>query len=237
MQRAFSRFLRSYRILYNIHLQNSNNNIIIKYVTAHLYKISHHMRFSCQKKTGKICSSDWHFLFLCGFGMQWRQLDHMQAIYTSLQADNHTKTSSLDFYRPDALSDAQPTASKHWRQIRIKLSRWELHWSNCNYTNCQLDHYDSRRLNCKSKFSEMENASSECGGPVLRSVGSVRRCWLGRWRCERWVALEDARAPCSDYSRSGAASWRSTGGEPSTSSTEPSPTSSSRVCQPRAARD
>ena len=29
---------------------------------------------------------------------------------TSLQTDNHTNTSSLDFYRPDALHDAQPTA-------------------------------------------------------------------------------------------------------------------------------
>ena len=37
-------------------------------------------------------------------------------ICTSLQTDNHTNTSSLNFYRPDALSDAQPTVSKHWRQ-------------------------------------------------------------------------------------------------------------------------
>ena len=30
-----------------------------------------------------------------------------------LQTDNHTNTSSLNFYRPDALPDAQPTVSKH----------------------------------------------------------------------------------------------------------------------------
>jgi len=47
------------------------------------------------------------------FGRQWRQLDHMQTICTSLQTDNHTNTSPLDFYRPDALPAAQPTASKH----------------------------------------------------------------------------------------------------------------------------
>jgi len=29
--------------------------------------------------------------------------------------DNHTSTSSLNFYRPDGLSDAQSTLSKHWR--------------------------------------------------------------------------------------------------------------------------
>ena len=32
-----------------------------------------------------------------GLGMQWHQLDHMQTICTSLQTDNHTNTSSLNF--------------------------------------------------------------------------------------------------------------------------------------------
>jgi len=50
-----------------------------------------------------------------GFGIQWHQLDHMQTICTSLQSDNHTSTSSLNFYRPRALPDAQATVSKHSR--------------------------------------------------------------------------------------------------------------------------
>jgi len=41
-------------------------------------------------------------------GWQWHQLDHMHTIYTSLQTDNHTNTSSLNFYRPTALPDALP---------------------------------------------------------------------------------------------------------------------------------
>ena len=45
--------------------------------------------------------------------MQWHQLDHMQTISTLFQTHNHTDTSSLNFYRPDALLDAQPTVSKH----------------------------------------------------------------------------------------------------------------------------
>jgi len=45
-------------------------------------------------------------------GWQWHQLDHLQAICTSLQRDNHTNILSLNFYRPDALPDAQPTVSK-----------------------------------------------------------------------------------------------------------------------------
>jgi len=46
-------------------------------------------------------------------GWQWHQLDHMQIICTSLETDNLASTSSLSFYRPDALPAAQPTASKH----------------------------------------------------------------------------------------------------------------------------
>ena len=44
-------------------------------------------------------------------------MDHKQTIYTSLQADNYTNTLSLIFYRPDALPDAKPTVSEHWRIV------------------------------------------------------------------------------------------------------------------------
>ena len=50
------------------------------------------------------------------WGWQWHQLDHMQTTCTSLQRDNRTSTSSANSYRPGALPDAQPTASKHCRQ-------------------------------------------------------------------------------------------------------------------------
>ena len=50
-----------------------------------------------------------------GLGRHWHQLDHMQTICTSIRTDNHTNTSSLNFYRPNALPAAQPTASKHRR--------------------------------------------------------------------------------------------------------------------------
>jgi len=47
--------------------------------------------------------------------LEWQchQLDHMQTICTLLQTDEHANTSSLSFYRPGALSEAQPTVSKH----------------------------------------------------------------------------------------------------------------------------
>ena len=45
---------------------------------------------------------------------QWHQLGHMQ-VCTSHQTDNHASTPPLSsqFYMPDALPAAQPTASKH----------------------------------------------------------------------------------------------------------------------------
>jgi len=46
-------------------------------------------------------------------GWQWHQLDHMQIICASLQADNHASYSPLILYRLDALPATQPTASKH----------------------------------------------------------------------------------------------------------------------------
>ena len=60
----------------------------------------------------------------------------MQTICTSLQSDDHTNTPSLNFCRPDALPDAQPTVSKHWRQL---LSEVIPHKTYCHC--CQIFHY------------------------------------------------------------------------------------------------
>jgi len=43
---------------------------------------------------------------------QWHQLDYMQ-VGTLFQTGNHASTPPLNFYRPDALPAAQPTASEH----------------------------------------------------------------------------------------------------------------------------
>jgi len=63
------------------------------------------------------------------WGWQWHQLDHMQTICTSLQTDNHTNTSSVNFYRPHTLPDAKPTMSKHqaqgiYKKNKLKENSW-----------------------------------------------------------------------------------------------------------------
>jgi len=45
-------------------------------------------------------------------GWQWHHLDHIQIICTLLQTDNYASTSTVSFYRLDALPAAQPTSSK-----------------------------------------------------------------------------------------------------------------------------
>jgi len=56
-------------------------------------------------------------------GWQLHPIDHMQIICTSLQTDNHASTSPLNFYRLDALPDAQLTVSKHRRHCRKQFSK------------------------------------------------------------------------------------------------------------------
>jgi len=53
---------------------------------------------------------------------QWHQLGRMQ-VCTLLQTNNHTNTPSLNFYRPDALLDAQPTVPKQGISGEIKVIR------------------------------------------------------------------------------------------------------------------
>jgi len=57
------------------------------------------------------------------------QLDHMQIICTLLQIDNH-----LFFYMPDAIPEAQPRASKHWRQEGCRANVW----NNNNTTDANV---------------------------------------------------------------------------------------------------
>ena len=88
--------------------------------------------------------------------LQWYQLGHMQ-ICTSLQSDNHASTPPLSFYRPDALPAAQPTASKHWRDMTTVSSK-------CGITKVIItSHYNVFVMNlriyssCMSSVSGAEN--------------------------------------------------------------------------------
>jgi len=47
----------------------------------------------------------------------------MQTICTLLQTDNDTNTSSLNFYRPDAIPNAQPTMSEQKLKEIIALDK------------------------------------------------------------------------------------------------------------------
>ena len=60
-----------------------------------------------------------------GFG---DAVDNMQTICTVLQTDNHTNTSSLKFYTPDALPDAQPVRRQQQIYQRHKATTYGLRY-------------------------------------------------------------------------------------------------------------
>jgi len=69
---------------------------------------------------------------------------YTKTICTSLQTDNHTNTSPLNFYRLKAIQDAQPTMSKHWRQkITSILKVWlrSMFISGCKRQNASAKIY------------------------------------------------------------------------------------------------
>ena len=69
----------------------------------------------------------WVFNEASNDGLAVASAGHMHIICNSLRTDNHASTSPLNFfYRPDALPDAQPTVSKHWRQNFFWL--YQLTW-------------------------------------------------------------------------------------------------------------
>ena len=73
-------------------------------------------------------------------GWQWHQLDHMQKICTSLQTDNHTNISSLNFYRPDVQQCQSADGLPVMRQV-IKQCWSVLLLHCCNCCLCS-SHYD-----------------------------------------------------------------------------------------------
>jgi len=98
------------------------------------------------------------------WGRQWHQLECMQTICTSLQTDNHTSTSSLNFYRPDALTDAQGEGA-------LGSSDWINH-GFCTALPVQLPSLAQSRpcCLCESSFffphgCEWVNVSSGIGSP------------------------------------------------------------------------
>jgi len=55
-------------------------------------------------------------------GWQWYQLGHMQIICSLLQTDNHASTSFVNFYRPDALPDAQLTVQSTEGKLLVRIT-------------------------------------------------------------------------------------------------------------------
>jgi len=87
-------------------LSNTHTHAPVECPLSRTTRVSRHQKGKTNLDFTEARDSEW----------QWHQLGHMQ-VCTSLQTDNHATPHNSVFYRPDALPAAQPTASKHWRQI------------------------------------------------------------------------------------------------------------------------
>ena len=83
-----------------------------------------------------------------GFGLAVAQPGHMQTIGTLFQRDNHADTSSLDFYRQDALPGVLPTLSSKLKPEIVLVG------SSCQPVSGQLATHPSNtnKLNIDWKF-------------------------------------------------------------------------------------
>jgi len=111
---------------------------------------------------------------------QWHQVDHMQKNH--LAPRQHLIT---HFYRPDALPDAQPTVSKHWRHqlektvsiISTQLNdcRQQLHMPVRTAKWCSPHWISTSRTFCRKSFAPNNVLGICCGVTLLECLGPLPR--------------------------------------------------------------
>ena len=107
------------------------------------------------------------------FGMQWHQLDHMQTICTSVQADNHTNTPSTQFlqagcssWRPTNSVKALKAHWRHWVNWRVNVN-----WAWCDRILDDHFSYDSSWK--PGRVSR--GVAAGCAGLVVRRRSATTR--------------------------------------------------------------
>jgi len=69
---------------------------------------------------------------------QWHRLDNMHIICTSLQTGNDASTSSLNFYRPDALSEPQQCQSTKGKLVNTHTDGRDQYTFRLGYASCEM---------------------------------------------------------------------------------------------------
>ena len=136
-------------------------------------------------------------------GWQWHQLNHMQAISTSLQKITTLASHHSDIYGPDALSDTQPTASKHWRLLPFCGFQSADHAVNCLiiqttvtfYLESEFQQTISTKILISNKQTKNIPAVCRWHKPPSRSAGHCESLPYTS-ACER---RDDGWVPPSDY--------------------------------------
>ena len=111
-----------------------------------------------------------------GSGISW-------AIYKSAPCSRQITTPATHhsvFYRPDALPAAQPTVSKHWRDVSnsdIKPNHFDFRLSECKQNECVVNDVTSRRSS--GRYTQSETTSQNLRSRYVRHF--VGATWLNAW--------------------------------------------------------
>jgi len=144
--------------------------------------------------------------------MQWHQLDHMQTICSSLLIDNHTNSSSLNFYRPAAFPDAQPTVLKHWSHIILlylinkkNFAAFLSSYRSCFCADCRQCYPTLRQKSSNDVLlTQCLHFTTRCtatGQPVAQPTVKWA-CTFSSHCCYIWICIgkvHDARGYCIDH--------------------------------------
>jgi len=141
---------------------------------AHTHTHTFNGPFSGTTRVGRYqkCKTNLDFTKTRDSEWQRHQLGHMQ-VCTLLQTGNHT--SSLIFYRPDALPAVQQTASKHWRQVTfyIRQQNFSLYVAQCGG---MVRHWQKQTL--AVKWTPCCSSSSSATPSFESAPSSVTRLYV-----------------------------------------------------------
>jgi len=122
----------------------------------------------------------------------------MQTICTSLQTANQPNTSSLNFYRPDALPDAQPTVSGHWRH-RLSTNKVLMGVLSYERMRCMVwSLWTQRMFSHKNDWSQWSSASCWDSHSTTATLSSQRYACNSQQVAKVRVARGRITAACSD---------------------------------------
>ena len=124
-------------------------------------------------------------------GWQWHQLDHVQTICTSLQADNHANTSSLNFLQ---------TGCTSWRPTNSVEALKAITIATCVSVTEQYNSIPDKGQWCPAAWTVTVGLLSHW--PCVTDLSGFIRAYTGRW-APRLQSSQEYDMLCSNWHLAG----------------------------------